>query len=240
LEFLTGMNPARISSHRSPVFSSRGFTLIELLTVIAIIGVLAAIIFVSMGRVREATQKATCLASLRQFQTANMLHAADNRGNYVRIKTGDQWWLVRDDFTRYLNTGKKTANGSQTSIINELKCPAATELISTLNSWERENFTGHAYAANGATATGPGEFSTVNQNTIVNPAKTMAFADGLDFYYYRVPPASYKWEAEQKTSTTISYRHRDGSAVVYLDGHSEYLRRDQIEPIAAHNALWNR
>ncbi|MEZ0218082.1 MAG: type II secretion system protein, partial [Rariglobus sp.] len=39
---------------------TRAFTLIELLTVIAIIGVLAAILIPTVGRVRESAKSSTC------------------------------------------------------------------------------------------------------------------------------------------------------------------------------------
>ncbi|AHF91242.1 N-terminal cleavage protein [Opitutaceae bacterium TAV5] len=55
------------------------FTLIELLTVIAIIGILAAIIIPTVGKVRETARKAQCASNLRQVGMAIMAYAGDNK-----------------------------------------------------------------------------------------------------------------------------------------------------------------
>src|SRR3989344_3064429 len=52
----------------------RGFTLIELLLVIAIIGVLASIVLVSMGGARQSARNATRKADLRQIISAMELY----------------------------------------------------------------------------------------------------------------------------------------------------------------------
>ncbi|MFH1496775.1 MAG: type II secretion system protein [Verrucomicrobiota bacterium] len=64
-------------NHRRPA----GFTLVELLTVIAILGVLAAIVVPIVGGVRNASRKAQSMNNLRQIGTAMQLYAADNRGH---------------------------------------------------------------------------------------------------------------------------------------------------------------
>ncbi len=58
----------------------RAFTLIELLTVIAIIGILAALVIPTVGRVRESARAAQCASNLRQINLAVKLYIEDNKG----------------------------------------------------------------------------------------------------------------------------------------------------------------
>ncbi|EIP99120.1 prepilin-type N-terminal cleavage/methylation domain-containing protein [Opitutaceae bacterium TAV1] len=78
----------------TPLPARMGFTLIELLTVIAIIGILAAIIIPTVGAVRNSARKVTCINNLRQIATASQLYANDNRNRLPAPSTdgaaGDQ------------------------------------------------------------------------------------------------------------------------------------------------------
>jgi prepilin-type N-terminal cleavage/methylation domain-containing protein/prepilin-type processing-associated H-X9-DG protein len=56
------------------------FTLIELLTVIAIIGILAAILIPTVSRVRDSARASQCQSNLRQLGQQVLLFAADHRG----------------------------------------------------------------------------------------------------------------------------------------------------------------
>lgn len=68
--------------------SRRGFTLIELLIVIAVIAILAAIIFPVLARAREKARQATCASNLRQLSFALRQYCDDWKGHYPSAASG--------------------------------------------------------------------------------------------------------------------------------------------------------
>jgi len=64
----------------------RAFTLIELLAVIAIVGVLAALVVGSISKIRDTARRAECASNLRQIGAAFPLYAADNKGLYPAVR----------------------------------------------------------------------------------------------------------------------------------------------------------
>ena len=57
-----------------------GFTLIEILVVVAIIGILAAILFPAFARARENGRRASCQSNMKQLGVALLQYSQDYRG----------------------------------------------------------------------------------------------------------------------------------------------------------------
>lgn len=62
--------------------SRRAFTLVEILVVLAVVGLLAAILFPVFSRVRAGARTSTCTSNLRQIGLALSLYKTDHRGLY--------------------------------------------------------------------------------------------------------------------------------------------------------------
>ncbi|GMW01305.1 MAG: hypothetical protein AMXMBFR84_24420 [Candidatus Hydrogenedentota bacterium] len=58
-----------------------GFTVMELMSVIAIIGVLAAILLPALARAREAARRTSCMSNLAQIGMAMQMYARENQGS---------------------------------------------------------------------------------------------------------------------------------------------------------------
>jgi prepilin-type N-terminal cleavage/methylation domain-containing protein/prepilin-type processing-associated H-X9-DG protein len=68
------------------VMRSRAFTLIELLVVVAIIAVLAAILFPVFARARENARRASCMSNLKQMGLALVQYTQDYDEKYPLVR----------------------------------------------------------------------------------------------------------------------------------------------------------
>ena len=104
-----------------------GFTLVEILVVVAIVGILAALLLPAIGRVRESANQAKCVSNLKTLSAALLIAAGENNGilpmayDQKQPLDDERWWM-----SKLSNTvgrwSTSVANGGQpnSSIYN---CP---------------------------------------------------------------------------------------------------------------------
>lgn len=85
------LTPSRHPAHRRAA-PRCAFTLIELLTVIAIIGILAAILIPTVGKVRASARNSITVSNLRQLMTGSLAYAADNKSQFLPIRIDVVSW----------------------------------------------------------------------------------------------------------------------------------------------------
>jgi len=79
-----------MTKYPEKVLLQRGFTLIELLVTIAIISILAAILFPVFARARESARRASCMTNLKNLALSVMMYTQDNDG---KLMVGNQTYV---------------------------------------------------------------------------------------------------------------------------------------------------
>ena len=127
----------------------RGFTLIELLVVVAIVAILAAILFPIFSAAREAGKRASCLSNLKQIGNALAMYRDEfdgwNPGIWVNRAPGGEfddkasfWWVMLPYIKSHLGTSSR----------NVTKCPSAPWLKQEWTSKCCRKRIGFAYQIN--------------------------------------------------------------------------------------------
>lgn len=233
---------------RSHPGAARAFTLIELLTVIAIVGVLAAILVPTVGSVREAARSSTCQSNLRQTGMAFNLYAQNNRGVYPAPRfadtnnpsanpnpTGWNWQLeVAPYISPKLQTGAENPFRLKEKVaeLNIAYCPSYWVLFGSSNT---------AAQATNLNALGYGMNINLNVDgkdinfggrivkrfpalQIVNPARQIMIGDSADWMIgveaTRFTPQTDAAHPEGYRSGAPT-RHRGKANYLYADGHVE-------------------
>jgi prepilin-type N-terminal cleavage/methylation domain-containing protein len=212
----------------------RGFTLIELLVVVAIIAILAALLFPVFAQARERARRTGCMSNTRQVGTATMMYLQDYEGYYPMsvhpewVNGSQRMALFFDALVPYVkNAGVWSCPSEPKAIDWELWIMGTGGTPDTgcfggkLGAWMgnvrfggyNANYSVIRPGANNTYFSGT-SYPVINMAVLPRPVDTVMFADGIVLCDFGHPI-----ENTQKPA-----RHGNGIVCTYADGHSGFLK----------------
>ena len=194
------MNARRLSKPR------RGFTLIELLVVVAIVAILAALLFPVFAQAREAARKASCLSNQRQLGAALNLYVQDYDERFPQTHpTTTPWTFAEDEIT--LETPWRTLMEPYVRSKGLFRCPS---------DWGAPDWHPTSYAPNGYTVYGASLAEVSHPSETIYTGELLAGSLVDDFS---------PWNGLEDLRDTLAVsRHSGGSVYLFVDGHVRWFR----------------
>ncbi len=188
-----------------------GFTLIEILVVLAIIILLAALLFPALARARENARRTSCMSNLKQIALSSNMYLQDNDRRYppfpkpVEADDGTRGWawelqaIVKNDAVFQCPSEKYSADETDSE---------GVLLGGFTDYWMNYHLEG------------------LFEGKLQYTSSIILFGEGKgDAVSYSLPYPTYgNWEPEAE----YAQRHFDGSNYAFADGHVKWLKPSQL------------
>ena len=231
--------------------SRRAFTLIEILVVIAIIGILSAILFPVFSRARENGRKTACLSNLKQLGTAFLLYQQDSRGklplagNFQAWAPGNGHWVAGKagtapaDFSladvsapfAYLGvTDKRHADVDQGALFPYIKSTASYICPSNADGKAKQL----SYSMNCA-------LSGLSSSRVRSPGDIVLLVDeeyATDGFFWALNTGVVTGLGD--STDRLTTKHNGGGNLLFADGHVKYYPYDAFPLDATPEGLANK